>query len=95
MARTRHRRGEYRCSFCGKDQDQVQRLIAGPGGVYICDECVHLCNEILAEGPTPRLGGQGAGTRPRAGRAGAPWWRHLFGGRDEWQIQTYPGPGAG
>ncbi len=37
-----------RCSFCGKSQDQVQKLIAGPG-VYICDECVELCNEILEE----------------------------------------------
>jgi ATP-dependent Clp protease ATP-binding subunit ClpX len=39
----------YRCSFCGKSQDQVQRLIAGPGGVYICDECVDLCREIIEE----------------------------------------------
>jgi ATP-dependent Clp protease ATP-binding subunit ClpX len=39
----------YRCSFCGKSQDQVQRLIAGPGGVYICDECVELCREIIEE----------------------------------------------
>jgi ATP-dependent Clp protease ATP-binding subunit ClpX len=39
----------YRCSFCGKGQDQVQRLIAGPGGVYICDECVDLCREIIEE----------------------------------------------
>lgn len=37
-----------KCSFCGKYQDQVKRLIAGPG-VYICDECIELCNEILAE----------------------------------------------
>jgi len=36
------------CSFCGKTQDQVQKLIAGPG-IYICDECVHLCNEILID----------------------------------------------
>ena len=35
-----------KCSFCGKSQDQVKKLIAGPG-VYICDECVDLCNEIL------------------------------------------------
>lgn len=34
------------CSFCGKDQDQVRKLIAGPA-VYICDECVDLCNDIL------------------------------------------------
>src|SRR5207249_357816 len=38
-----------RCSFCGKSQDQVQRLIAGPGGVYICDECIDLCREIIEE----------------------------------------------
>jgi len=40
---------EYRCSFCGKTQDLVHRLIAGPGGVYICDECVDLCREIIEE----------------------------------------------
>ena len=38
-----------KCSFCGKSQEQVRKLIAGPG-VYICDECVDLCNEILDEG---------------------------------------------
>lgn len=37
-----------RCSFCGKSQEQVRKLIVGPG-VYICDECVELCNEILEE----------------------------------------------
>ncbi|MEO1445876.1 MAG: ClpX C4-type zinc finger protein, partial [Cyanobacteria bacterium J06635_11] len=37
-----------KCSFCGKSQEQVQKLIAGPG-VYVCDECVDLCNEILDE----------------------------------------------
>ena len=37
-----------KCSFCGKSQDSVKKLIAGPG-VYICDECVDLCNEILDE----------------------------------------------
>jgi ATP-dependent Clp protease ATP-binding subunit ClpX len=36
------------CSFCGKSQDQVRKLIAGPR-VYICDECIELCNEIIAE----------------------------------------------
>ena len=43
-------RGEtnIRCSFCGKDQSKVKRLIAGPG-VYICNECVDLCNDILGE----------------------------------------------
>ena len=42
-------RTTYHCSFCGKNQDQVKRLIAGPGAVYICDECVDLCREIIAE----------------------------------------------
>ncbi len=39
----------FKCSFCGKSQDKVRRLIAGPNFVYICDECVALCNEILAK----------------------------------------------
>lgn len=37
----------YKCSFCGKTDDQVKRLVAGPGGVYICDSCIRLCTEIL------------------------------------------------
>ncbi|MEX2551261.1 MAG: ClpX C4-type zinc finger protein, partial [Nitriliruptoraceae bacterium] len=37
-----------KCSFCGKSQKQVKKLIAGPG-VYICDECIDLCNEIIEE----------------------------------------------
>jgi ATP-dependent Clp protease ATP-binding subunit ClpX len=40
---------QYHCSFCGKNQDQVKRLIAGPGAVYICDECVELCREIIED----------------------------------------------
>ena len=41
-------KGQLKCSFCGKTQDQVKKLVAGPG-VYICDECIELCNEIIAE----------------------------------------------
>lgn len=41
-------RGQLKCSFCGKSQEQVKKLIAGPG-VYICDECIELCNEIIEE----------------------------------------------
>ena len=37
----------YRCSFCNKGQEEVRRLIAGPNQVYICDECVQLCREII------------------------------------------------
>ncbi|MDY6044722.1 MAG: ATP-dependent Clp protease ATP-binding subunit ClpX [Peptoniphilus sp.] len=44
---------DLHCSFCGKSQDQVERLIAGPD-VYICDECIHLCDEILdRQSPAP------------------------------------------
>ena len=39
---------QLRCSFCGKTQDQVRRLVAGPN-VYICDECIELCQEIISE----------------------------------------------
>ncbi|MFW6389715.1 MAG: ATP-dependent Clp protease ATP-binding subunit ClpX [Halanaerobiales bacterium] len=41
-------KGELKCSFCGKSQEQVRKLVAGPG-VYICDECIDLCNEIVEE----------------------------------------------
>ena len=42
-------RSDYQCSFCGKAQAQVKRLIAGPDRVFICDECVTLCDQIIAE----------------------------------------------
>jgi|AGTN01.1.fsa_nt_gi ATP-dependent protease Clp, ATPase subunit len=38
-----------KCSFCGRSQDDVEKLIAGPPGVYICGECINMCNEILTE----------------------------------------------
>ena len=41
-------KGQLKCSFCGKTQDQVRKLVSGPG-VYICDECIELCNEIIEE----------------------------------------------
>ncbi|MCI8892711.1 MAG: ATP-dependent Clp protease ATP-binding subunit ClpX [Eubacterium sp.] len=40
---------KVRCSFCGKPQEQVRKLIAGPNGAYICDECVDICSEIIEE----------------------------------------------
>ncbi len=40
---------KVRCSFCNKTQDQVRKMIAGPGGVYICDECVDICADIIEE----------------------------------------------
>ena len=59
MPATKNYDSHLKCSFCGKSQEQVRKLIAGPG-VYICDECVELCNEILDEelldpnGPIPQ-----------------------------------------
>lgn len=82
MATSRTNRVQYHCSFCGKNQDQVRRLIAGPGAVYICDECVELCREIIEE----ETGGNGVTTAAaKAGPAGvnknvpAPKviWEHL------------------
>ena len=46
MARASEGNEQLLCSFCGKSQRQVKKLIAGPG-VYICDECIDLCNEII------------------------------------------------
>ncbi|WP_130865803.1 ATP-dependent Clp protease ATP-binding subunit ClpX [Acidipropionibacterium timonense] len=48
MARIGESSDLFKCSFCGKSQKQVKKLIAGPG-VYICDECIDLCNEIIEE----------------------------------------------
>ena len=48
MARVGETGDLLKCSFCGKSQKQVKKLIAGPG-VYICDECIDLCNEIIEE----------------------------------------------
>ena len=45
----RNSEDKIRCSFCGKSQDQVRKLIAGPNGAYICDECVDICAEIIEE----------------------------------------------
>jgi hypothetical protein len=48
MPRLGSMRDLLKCSFCGKTQEQVVKIIAGPG-VYICDECIDLCNEIIVE----------------------------------------------
>ena len=48
MSRREAQSGNLQCSFCGKSQREVKKLIAGPT-VYICDECIHLCNDIIAE----------------------------------------------
>lgn len=54
MSRDNDKERNVRCSFCGKTQEQVDKLIAGPG-VYICDECIELCMGIIDEnGNMPR-----------------------------------------
>ena len=61
-----------KCSFCGKSQEQVRKLIAGPG-VYICDECIDLCNEILDEELVDGQGSGGGGRHaPDTSRSKAP-----------------------
>jgi len=48
MFKFNEEKGQLKCSFCGKDQESVRKLVAGPG-VYICDECIELCTEIVEE----------------------------------------------
>src|SRR5690554_2221966 len=48
MFKFNEEKGQLKCSFCGKTQEQVRKLVAGPG-VYICDECIDLCAEIVEE----------------------------------------------
>ncbi len=64
------RQGEYNCSFCGKDQENVKRLIAGPGSVYICDGCVELCREIIDEEQGEQT--STAGAKPRVSKVPSP-----------------------
>jgi ATP-dependent Clp protease ATP-binding subunit ClpX len=68
----------YRCSFCGKSQDQVQRLIAGPGGVYICDECIDLCREIIEE--------EQSSAKPRATTGKMPTPRKIYDQLNQYVI---------
>ena len=53
MPQAKRTQAGYHCSFCGKAQAQVKRLIAGPDRVFICDECVVLCDQMIAEGTSP------------------------------------------
>ncbi len=67
---------DARCSFCGKSRDQVQRLVAGPG-VFICDACVALCNEIIQQPPpAPPVGDQKPAWVAKTDRPR--WFRRLF-----------------
>jgi ClpX C4-type zinc finger len=86
MARRSFRtHGGLACSFCGKHQEQVQRLIAGPG-IYICDECIRLCDEILADEAPPSPSPASSPVDPEVAaphssvqRVPSTWWRRLTG----------------
>ncbi|MGW9210599.1 ATP-dependent Clp protease ATP-binding subunit ClpX [Embleya sp. NPDC055664] len=69
--------GEFlmKCSFCTKTRKQVRKLVAGPAGLYICDECVGLCNELIDEEPVPDH------DAPRSGDLPVPAEIHHFLGR--------------
>jgi ATP-dependent Clp protease ATP-binding subunit ClpX len=72
-------RVNYTCSFCGKNQDQVRRLIAGPGAVYICDECVELCREIIQED-------SGAAVKPKQPLQRVPPPKVIYSQLSEWVV---------
>jgi ATP-dependent Clp protease ATP-binding subunit ClpX len=82
MARIGESADLLKCSFCGKSQKQVQQLIAGPG-VYICDECVELCNEIIEE----RLAEAG---EEATGEFELPKPKEIFGFLEEYVIGQEP-----
>jgi len=70
------RRSATRCSFCGKSQDQVRKLVHGPG-VFICDGCIELCNEVLRESGTSVPSSARYRTMPRK-KTFSGWFRNLF-----------------
>ncbi|GAB3805483.1 ATP-dependent Clp protease ATP-binding subunit ClpX [Humibacter antri] len=82
MARIGESADLLKCSFCGKSQKQVQQLIAGPG-VYICDECVELCNEIIEE----RMAESG---EENAGQFDLPKPKEIFAFLEEYVIGQEP-----
>jgi ATP-dependent Clp protease ATP-binding subunit ClpX len=83
VATSKGRSNVQRCSFCGRDQNEIRRLIAGPDGVFICDECVGLCQEVLEEDGIQ----SGAGLQAES----APKWnlippKEILTQLDEWVV---------
>jgi hypothetical protein len=77
------RRHPVRCSFCGKRQDQVRKLVAGPSpSVYICERCIRLRNEIVDE--DARSGGCKSAPTGTPTRGRSSIWRRLRSG--EWRV---------
>ncbi len=79
-------RVQYHCSFCGKNQDQVRRLIAGPGAVYICDECVDLCREIIDEETGSHSSTPATAGGPKATARNVPPPKFIYEHLDEYVV---------
>lgn len=78
------RRAQYlTCSFCGKPKEAVRGLIAGPG-VLICDQCITLCNEIIAANEHNTPAAPASQSDISASRRKMPWWPRILG----WPHQT-------
>ena len=71
------RRRYTRCSFCGKGEDQVRKLVAGPG-VFICDQCVELCNEVIRDENQPSAPGSAVDRTWTRRVTFSGWLRNLF-----------------
>jgi len=76
MTESKERRHTH-CSFCGKSRDKVRKLIAGPG-VFICDQCVVLCNEVIREDDMPSASGSAVYRTSSRRVTIAGWFRNLF-----------------
>jgi ClpX C4-type zinc finger len=81
-------RSKLACSFCGKPDSEVKRLIAGPK-VFICDTCVGLCNDILAARPPP---GEASLAAPGPRRSGHRSWLAYLGRR--WKTSSHDFAGS-
>jgi hypothetical protein len=75
------KRRPYTCSFCGKNQEQTSRLIAGPNSVYICADCIALCNEILAQDERSMPSEHSVVAQASAQPSASAWWRRLVARR--------------
>jgi hypothetical protein len=89
------RKAQHRsCSFCGKSNDAVHRLIAGPG-LHICDECITLCNKIIAE----QEHGTASTPNPNPGSTSRhreiPWWQRLASKRHQVVLRRAMHPESG
>ncbi|MDB5058178.1 MAG: ATP-dependent protease [Chloroflexi bacterium] len=87
-------RQHYSCSFCGKPQDAVRRIIAGPSA-YICNECIMLCNEIIAEQEQMPPTSPGQNPDRTGKRRAIPWWRRLLGRQDQAPMRPTRRPEPG